>query len=118
MARLVEGTGSIDSPTHTQKDFVETFGTSELSSRTCSLLQLTLVHKFDVVRLQAFLLQLSCPCRQGKSDQDSIGAAGGPSSLIRNAGVKEVGRYNTVGDLLSDVQVVMSQMVCAAYIHM
>eukprot|EP00983_Pelagomonas_calceolata_P057767 1145210-Pelagomonas_calceolata.AAC.1 len=29
-----------------------------------------------------------------RSDQDSIEVAGGVSSLIRNAGVKEVGRYN------------------------
>eukprot|EP00983_Pelagomonas_calceolata_P017493 547586-Pelagomonas_calceolata.AAC.1 len=29
-----------------------------------------------------------------RSAQDSIRAAGGASSLTRNAGVKEVGRYN------------------------
>eukprot|EP00983_Pelagomonas_calceolata_P003767 122477-Pelagomonas_calceolata.AAC.3 len=31
-------------------------------------------------------------------------AAGGASSLIRNVGVKEVGRYDTIRDSLSDVQ--------------
>eukprot|EP00983_Pelagomonas_calceolata_P045281 1139654-Pelagomonas_calceolata.AAC.2 len=39
-----------------------------------------------------------------RSDRDSTRAAGGASSLIRNAGVKEAGRYNAVRDLLSDVQ--------------
>eukprot|EP00983_Pelagomonas_calceolata_P040928 1137828-Pelagomonas_calceolata.AAC.1 len=53
-----------------------------------------------------------------RSDQDSIGTAGGASSLIRNAGVEEVGRHNAVRDLFSDVQVMLSQTVCAAYIHM
>eukprot|EP00983_Pelagomonas_calceolata_P080120 1155008-Pelagomonas_calceolata.AAC.1 len=38
-----------------------------------------------------------------RSDQDSIRAAGGTSSLNRNARVKEV---------------MLSQTVCAAYIHM
>eukprot|EP00983_Pelagomonas_calceolata_P058606 1145562-Pelagomonas_calceolata.AAC.1 len=52
-----------------------------------------------------------------KSDQDCIGAAGGTSSLIRNAGVKELGRCNTVRDLLSDVHIMLSKTVCAAYIH-
>eukprot|EP00983_Pelagomonas_calceolata_P065546 1148631-Pelagomonas_calceolata.AAC.3 len=51
------------------------------------------------------------------SNQDSIGAAGGASSLIRNAGVKEVWRHNTIRDMLSDVQVMLSQMICAAYVH-
>eukprot|EP00983_Pelagomonas_calceolata_P025264 793656-Pelagomonas_calceolata.AAC.1 len=50
-------------------------------------------------------------------DQDSIRAAGGASSLIRNAGVKEVGRYSTVRDLLCDMHVMLSQSICAAYIH-
>eukprot|EP00983_Pelagomonas_calceolata_P128524 1161518-Pelagomonas_calceolata.AAC.3 len=35
-----------------------------------------------------------------------------------DAGVKGVGRYNTIRDLLSDVQVMLSLMDCAAYIHM
>eukprot|EP00983_Pelagomonas_calceolata_P074398 1152541-Pelagomonas_calceolata.AAC.4 len=55
---------------------------------------------------------------RARSDQDSVGAAGVASSLIRNTGVKEVGRYNTVRDLLSDVQVMLGQTVCAAHIHM
>eukprot|EP00983_Pelagomonas_calceolata_P134317 1162050-Pelagomonas_calceolata.AAC.4 len=37
------------------------------------------------------------------SDQDNIRAAGGASSLLRNARVKEVGRFKMVRDLLSDV---------------
>eukprot|EP00983_Pelagomonas_calceolata_P114604 1160111-Pelagomonas_calceolata.AAC.16 len=44
-----------------------------------------------------------------RSDQDSIRADGGASILIRNAKVKEVGRYNTVRGLLSDVQVMLRQ---------
>eukprot|EP00983_Pelagomonas_calceolata_P056242 1144500-Pelagomonas_calceolata.AAC.1 len=39
-----------------------------------------------------------------RSDQDSVRAAGVTSSLIRNTGIKEVWRYYTIGDLLSDVQ--------------
>eukprot|EP00983_Pelagomonas_calceolata_P066870 1149243-Pelagomonas_calceolata.AAC.2 len=53
-----------------------------------------------------------------RSDQESIGVAGVASSLIRNAGVKEVGRYSAIRDMLSDVQVMLSQTICAAYIHM
>eukprot|EP00983_Pelagomonas_calceolata_P005434 177006-Pelagomonas_calceolata.AAC.1 len=41
-----------------------------------------------------------------------------PTSLIRNAGVEEVGRYNAIRDLLSDVHVMLGQMFCAAYIHL
>eukprot|EP00983_Pelagomonas_calceolata_P131413 1161773-Pelagomonas_calceolata.AAC.32 len=95
MARLVEGMGSTDSPTHTQEDYVE----SDLST-------LKLFAQFTVLLLRA------------RSDhwQDSIRAAGGASSLIRNAGVKEVGRYNPARDF-SDVQVILSQTVWAAYIH-
>eukprot|EP00983_Pelagomonas_calceolata_P107820 1159388-Pelagomonas_calceolata.AAC.30 len=77
--------GSIDSPTQTQEDCVE----SDLST-------------FKLAR----------------SDQDSIKAAGGASSLIRNARVRKVGRYNTIRGLFSDMQVMLSQTVCAAYIHM
>eukprot|EP00983_Pelagomonas_calceolata_P018888 593922-Pelagomonas_calceolata.AAC.1 len=44
-----------------------------------------------------------------RSDKESSRAAGGASSLIRNAGVKEVGRYNMVRGLLSDVQVMLSK---------
>eukprot|EP00983_Pelagomonas_calceolata_P072123 1151569-Pelagomonas_calceolata.AAC.2 len=40
------------------------------------------------------------------------------SRLIRNTGVKEVWRYYTIRNLLSDVQVMSGQTVCAAYIHM
>eukprot|EP00983_Pelagomonas_calceolata_P011069 356917-Pelagomonas_calceolata.AAC.1 len=47
--------------------------------------------------------------RRARSNQISIRAAGGAPSLIRNAGFKEAGRYNTVRDLLSDVQVMLSQ---------
>eukprot|EP00983_Pelagomonas_calceolata_P075541 1153063-Pelagomonas_calceolata.AAC.1 len=54
----------------------------------------------------------------GKEDQDSIRAAGVAFSLIRNNGVKEVGRNNTVRNLLSDVQVMLSQTVCAAYFRL
>eukprot|EP00983_Pelagomonas_calceolata_P035227 1101718-Pelagomonas_calceolata.AAC.1 len=43
-----------------------------------------------------------------RSDQNSIGAAGVVSSLIRNVWVKE---------LWSDVQIMLGQTVCAAYIH-
>eukprot|EP00983_Pelagomonas_calceolata_P132622 1161888-Pelagomonas_calceolata.AAC.2 len=42
----------------------------------------------------------------------------GVGGLFGNAGVKEVGRYNVVRDLLSDVQVMLSQTVCTAYIHL
>eukprot|EP00983_Pelagomonas_calceolata_P030462 955906-Pelagomonas_calceolata.AAC.1 len=52
-----------------------------------------------------------------RSDQGNVGAAGFASSLIRNARVKEVGKYNTVRDLLSYLQVMLGQTVCAAYIH-
>eukprot|EP00983_Pelagomonas_calceolata_P123543 1161018-Pelagomonas_calceolata.AAC.5 len=47
------------------------------------------------------------------AERQAIRAAGGASSLIRNAGFKEVGRCSTVRDLLSDVQVMLSKMVCA-----
>eukprot|EP00983_Pelagomonas_calceolata_P003855 125090-Pelagomonas_calceolata.AAC.2 len=61
-----------------------------------------------------------------RSDQDSIRAAGGPISLIRNAGVKVVGRYNTVRDSLSECAGHAdtawlggrSQTACIAYIHL
>eukprot|EP00983_Pelagomonas_calceolata_P106547 1159242-Pelagomonas_calceolata.AAC.2 len=51
-----------------------------------------------------------------RSDQNSIRVAGGVPSLIRNAVAKEVWRHNTVRDLLIDVQFMLDQTVCAAYI--
>eukprot|EP00983_Pelagomonas_calceolata_P015843 502263-Pelagomonas_calceolata.AAC.1 len=56
-------------------------------------------------------------CR-ARSDQDSVRAAGVASSLIRKTGVKEAGRCCMIRDLLSDVQVMLGQTVCAAYLHM
>eukprot|EP00983_Pelagomonas_calceolata_P077225 1153771-Pelagomonas_calceolata.AAC.1 len=53
-----------------------------------------------------------------RSDQDSVRAAGVASSTIRNTGVKAGWRYYTIKDLLIDAQVMLGQMVCAAYIHM
>eukprot|EP00983_Pelagomonas_calceolata_P132448 1161867-Pelagomonas_calceolata.AAC.1 len=47
------------------------------------------------------------PMRGGsraRSDQDSIRAAGVALSLIRNAGVKEAWRYNTIINLLENMQ--------------
>eukprot|EP00983_Pelagomonas_calceolata_P050306 1141909-Pelagomonas_calceolata.AAC.1 len=87
MARLDKGMGSIDNTTHTQEDCVES----------------------DVSTLKLFA--------QERSDQDSIRVAGGASSLIRNTGVKDVWRYCTIKNLLSDVQVMLSQTVCTAYIQ-
>eukprot|EP00983_Pelagomonas_calceolata_P056071 1144427-Pelagomonas_calceolata.AAC.5 len=55
---------------------------------------------------------------EARSDQDSIRAAGGASSSIKNAGVQEVGRYNAVKDLFNDVHVMLSQTICAAYIYL
>eukprot|EP00983_Pelagomonas_calceolata_P055543 1144196-Pelagomonas_calceolata.AAC.8 len=52
------------------------------------------------------------------SDQDCVRAAGVASCLIRNTGVKEIWRYYMTLYLLSDVQVMLGQTVCAAYIHM
>eukprot|EP00983_Pelagomonas_calceolata_P076989 1153674-Pelagomonas_calceolata.AAC.1 len=43
------------------------------------------------------------PVSRARSGQDSIGAAGGASSLIRNTGVEEVGRYYRTEGLFSDV---------------
>eukprot|EP00983_Pelagomonas_calceolata_P086177 1156712-Pelagomonas_calceolata.AAC.4 len=54
----------------------------------------------------------------GQGVTKSIRAAGSTSSLIRNAGGKEVWRYLTIKNLLSNVQVMLGQTVCAAYIHM
>eukprot|EP00983_Pelagomonas_calceolata_P027410 860882-Pelagomonas_calceolata.AAC.1 len=85
MARLVEGMGSVNSTTHTQEDCVENdFGTLESFAHFTVLLR-------------------------ARSDQDSIGAAGVASSLIRNTGVKEIWRYQKIRDLLSDVQVILGQ---------
>eukprot|EP00983_Pelagomonas_calceolata_P047246 1140548-Pelagomonas_calceolata.AAC.2 len=59
MACLVEGMGSVDSPTHTQKDCVK----SDLST-------LKLFAQFAVLLLppavSIFMLQLSCPRRQAR----------------------------------------------------
>eukprot|EP00983_Pelagomonas_calceolata_P045391 1139719-Pelagomonas_calceolata.AAC.1 len=80
MACLVEGVGSVDSPTHTQKDCV----------------------KSDLSTLKLFA-QWYIWVSRARSDQDSVRAAEGASSLIRNAGAKEV---------------MLGQTVCAAYVHM
>eukprot|EP00983_Pelagomonas_calceolata_P011745 378002-Pelagomonas_calceolata.AAC.1 len=61
---------------------------------------------------------VGCLFGLGGQDQDSIRAAGGASSLIRNTGGKEVWRCNEVRDLLSDVHVMLIQTACAAYIHL
>eukprot|EP00983_Pelagomonas_calceolata_P035732 1118660-Pelagomonas_calceolata.AAC.2 len=45
------------------------------------------------------------------SDQNNNRVAGVTSSLIRNTGVKETWRYNTIRDLLSGVQVMLGQAV-------
>eukprot|EP00983_Pelagomonas_calceolata_P066037 1148840-Pelagomonas_calceolata.AAC.4 len=54
---------------------------------------------------------------RARSDQDSARAAGVASSLIRNTEIKKVWRYYTIRGLLSDVQVMLGLMVCAAYVH-
>eukprot|EP00983_Pelagomonas_calceolata_P061172 1146712-Pelagomonas_calceolata.AAC.2 len=101
MARLVEGMGSIDSPP-TPRRIVE----SDLSS--LKLLAQFCQAGFVLLLTTSLRLMLrSTRCEEGVGGL--FGAAGGASSLIRNAGVKEVGRYNTVRDLLSDVQVMLSQ---------
>eukprot|EP00983_Pelagomonas_calceolata_P080658 1155238-Pelagomonas_calceolata.AAC.1 len=64
-----------------------------------------------------FITSHTAEYSMARSDQDSIRAARGASSLIRNIGNKEVWRYNTIRYLLSDVQVMLSQTFCAAYIH-
>eukprot|EP00983_Pelagomonas_calceolata_P075348 1152972-Pelagomonas_calceolata.AAC.2 len=83
MARLVEGMGSIDSPTHTQKDCVE----SDLST-----LQL-------FAQLTALIMR-STQCE---------GGVGSMLGLVRQ-GVTKIA--------LGQLEVVLGQMVCAAYIHM
>eukprot|EP00983_Pelagomonas_calceolata_P073672 1152218-Pelagomonas_calceolata.AAC.3 len=87
MARLVEGMGSMDSPTHSQNICVE----SDLSA-------LELFAHFTLPGWScaaSYFFFTSPTAGRARSDQDTIMAAEGVSSLIRNAGVKEVGRYNT-----------------------
>eukprot|EP00983_Pelagomonas_calceolata_P130495 1161688-Pelagomonas_calceolata.AAC.11 len=52
-----------------------------------------------------------------RSGLDSVRAAGVASSLIRNTGVKGAWERYMIRDLLSDVQIMLVQTACAAYIH-
>ena len=61
---------------------------------------------------------LACLCSWVGCDQDSIRAAGAASSLLRNVLLEEIGGYNTVRDMLRDVQVMLSQTVRASCIHL
>eukprot|EP00983_Pelagomonas_calceolata_P056294 1144534-Pelagomonas_calceolata.AAC.2 len=116
MAYLVEGMGSVDNPTHTQKDCVE----GDLGT----------LNGYGGLNVQFKLPGWICPApclfvssrtaefTMARSDQNSAWAAQLASSLIRNAasGVKEVWRYYAIRDLLRDVQVMLGQTVCAASI--
>eukprot|EP00983_Pelagomonas_calceolata_P068495 1149946-Pelagomonas_calceolata.AAC.2 len=70
-------------------------------------------------RLQQLFMHRAICASNHLARSDKAGVA---SSLIRNAGFKEAWKcyttsYLTVGGLLSDVQVMLSQTICAAYIH-
>eukprot|EP00983_Pelagomonas_calceolata_P049705 1141633-Pelagomonas_calceolata.AAC.1 len=91
MARLVERMASVDSPAHNLEDSEES---------VISTLKL-------FAQLTVLLL--------ARSDQNSIRTAGGGSSLIRNAGVKErvpVRYWKTVRFIWVEASLILSNRIC------
>eukprot|EP00983_Pelagomonas_calceolata_P066749 1149196-Pelagomonas_calceolata.AAC.4 len=70
--------------------------------------QFTKLPGWSCVASYFFITSHAAEYSMARSDQNSIRAAGGASSLVRNAGVKKVG---------TPLEVMLSQMACAARVE-